>query len=231
MDHHQSLATKASERYLLGEMSEPERFDFEAHYFECEECAKDVCAGDAMVRGIKLVCAEDAASQPQTRVVAPAPAGRAGFGSLFDRLFGWLTPAALAPMTAALVLALVAGYQALVLIPGLRWAAESRAMAPLVLRAAARGEEQTVEIRRGEAMSIFSLDVNAADPGAPLVYEAAAAGGSSRISGSTTVPPPGSPLLVVMPHARLHQAGPWMLVLRTPQGAEIGRYPFTVKLN
>ena len=227
MDHLQSLATKASERYLLGEMSEPERFDFEAHYFECEECAKDVCAADAMIRGIKSVCAEDAAYQPQTKVVAPAPAGRAWFG----RLFGWLTPAALAPMAAALVLALVVGYQALVQIPGLRWAAESRAMAPLVLRAAARGEEQTVEIRRGEAMSIFSLDVNAADPGAPLVYEAAAAGGKARITGSTAAPPPGSPLLVVMPHAQLHQAGPWTLVLRTPQGAEIGRYPFTVKLN
>ena len=227
MDHLQSLATKGSERYLLGEMSEPERFDFEAHYFECQECAKDVCAGDAMVRGIKLVCAEDAVLQPQGKVVAPAPAGRAWFG----RLFGWLTPSAFAPMAAALVLALVAGYQALVLIPGLRWAAESRAMAPLVLRAAARGEEQTVEIRRGEAMSIFSLDVNAAEPGAPLVYEAAAAGGSARITGSTTAPPPGSPLLVVMPHAQLHQAGSWMLVLRTPQGAEIGRYPFIVKLN
>jgi hypothetical protein len=227
MDHRQSLATKAAERYLLGEMSEPERFDFEGHYFACEECAEDVCAGAAMVRGIKVVCAEDAAFQPQTKVVAPESPGRAWFGWLF----GWLTPATLAPMAAAMVLVLVAGYQALVQIPGLRWAAESRAMAPLVLRAAARGEEQTVEIRRGEAMSIFSLDVNAAEPGAPLVYEAAAAGGSARVTGSTKAPPPGSPLLVVMPHAELRQAGPWMLVLRTPQGAEIGRYPFTVKFN
>jgi hypothetical protein len=227
MDHRQSLATKASERYLLGEMSEPERFDFEDHYFACEECAEDVCAGAAMVRGIKAVCAENAAFQAQTTVAAREPPGRAALGWLF----GWLTPATLGPMAAALVLALVAGYQALVLVPGLRWAAESRAMAPLVLRAAARGDEQTVEIRRGEAMSIFSLDVNAADPGTPLVYEAAAAGGSARITGGTKAPPPGSPLLVVMPHAQLRQAGPWMLVLRTPQGVEIGRYPFTVKLN
>ena len=185
-----------------------------------------LCVG-AIGAALLLVCAEDAAVQPQTKVVMREPRVRARFGWLF----GWLTPAAFAPMAAALVLASVAGYQALVQIPGLRWAGESRAMAPLVLRAAARGEEQTIEIRRGEAMSIFSLDVNAADPGAPLVYEAAAAGGSARITGSTAAPPPGSPLLVVMPHAELRQAGPWMLVLRTPQGAEMGRYPFTVKLN
>ena len=37
MQHQQALATKASERYLLGEMSELERFDFEAHYFDCPE--------------------------------------------------------------------------------------------------------------------------------------------------------------------------------------------------
>lgn len=227
MDHHQALATKAPERYLLGEMNEPERFDFEGHYFACEECAKDVCAGAAMVRGIKAVCAEDAVREQPVRVAVREPAGRAWPGWLV----GWLTPATLAPMAAALVLALVAGYQGLVQIPGLRWAAESRAMAPLVLRAAARGDEQTVEIRRDQAMSIFSLDVNTAEPGAPLVYEAAAAGSAARITGGTNAPPPGSPLLVVMPHAELRQAGPWMLVLRTPQGAEIGRYPFTVKLN
>ena len=82
-------------------------------------------------------------------------------------------------MAAALVLGLVAGYQGLVQVPGLRWAAESRAMPPLVLRAAARGEEPTVEIRRDQAMSIFSVDVNSAEPGAPLVYEAAATGSSA----------------------------------------------------
>jgi hypothetical protein len=204
-------------------MNEPERFDFEGHYFACEECANDVRAGAAMVRGIKAVCAGDAEFQPQTKAAVRERPGRAWFG--------WLTPAALGPMAAALVLALVAGYQGMVQIPGLRWAAESRAMAPLVLRAAARGDEQTVEIRRDQAMSIFSLDVNSAEPGTPLVYEAAAVGSSTHITGATKTPPPGSPLLVVMPHAGLRQAGPWMLVLRTPQGAEIGRYPFTVKLN
>jgi hypothetical protein len=57
---------KASERYLLGEMSEPERLDFEAHYFDCPACADDVRAGVALARGVKAVCAEDAALRQGT---------------------------------------------------------------------------------------------------------------------------------------------------------------------
>ena len=209
-------------------MNEPERFDFEDHYFACFECAEDVRAGVALVRGIKAVCAEDAELQPEFKVAAAASRDRAWFARFTS---AWLTPAALAPMAAALVLGLVAGYQGLVQVPGLRWAAESRAMPPLVLRAAARSEEPAVEIRRDQAMSIFSVDVNSAEPGTPLVYEAAATGSSARITGTAEVPPPGSPLLVVMPHTRLRQAGPWTLVLRTPQGKEVARYPFVVKLN
>ena len=42
MTHQQAVDTLASERYLLDEMREPERFEFEAHYFDCEECAEEV---------------------------------------------------------------------------------------------------------------------------------------------------------------------------------------------
>src|SRR5215831_1484432 len=121
MDHRQAESTKAPERYLLGEMSEPERFDFESHYFECDECAADVRAGDVVARGVKVVCAE----QP---VSVPAPAKGRGW-------FDWLTPSAMAPTAVAAGLAVVAAYQALVLIPDLRWS--TGAEAPVVLRAAA----------------------------------------------------------------------------------------------
>jgi anti-sigma factor RsiW len=72
MHHQNALATKASERYLLGEMDEPERFEFEAHYFDCPACAEDVRTGVAMARGIKAVCAEDAALRPHISVVREA---------------------------------------------------------------------------------------------------------------------------------------------------------------
>ena len=69
MHHQNALATKASERYLLGEMDEPERFEFEAHYFDCPACAEDVRTGVAMARGIKAVCAEDSSLRPHISVV------------------------------------------------------------------------------------------------------------------------------------------------------------------
>src|SRR5450759_2792195 len=94
MQHQQALGTKASERYLLGEMSEPERFDFEAHYFDCPACADDVRAGVALACGVKAVCAEDSALRPDTVVVREAP--RRGW---LSRLFP-----AMVPSTAAVAL-------------------------------------------------------------------------------------------------------------------------------
>ena len=169
MHHQHALATKASERYLLGEMDEPERFEFEAHYFDCPACADDVRAGAAMARGIKAVCAEDAALRPHISVVREVP--RRGW-------FSWLSPAALVPSTAALGFGCLAAWQAFVLIPSLRWASAPQALSPIALRAAARGEEQALSIRRNEPLSALSLDVNAAAAGEPLSYELIAPGGA-----------------------------------------------------
>ncbi|MBS1858622.1 MAG: zf-HC2 domain-containing protein [Acidobacteria bacterium] len=208
MDHREALSSKASDRYLLGEMSELERFAFEEHYFQCRECAEDVRAGEALARGIRGMAGE---GTPRQLPVSP-------------RWWNRLTPA-LMPSAAAAALACVAGYQALVTIPGLR---APQAVAPLVLRAAARGEEQTVNVRGGP-FTVFSLDVNAAEPGAALRYEMAPEGGTARLKGTATVPPPGAPLLIVAPHADLNRAGAWNLVLRTPAGEEIARYPFQIR--
>jgi len=217
MDHTQALAGKASERYLMGEMSEPERFEFEEHYFDCQHCAEDVRAGTALARGIQAVGREDAAARPRT-VDRPERAP--------GKWWGWLTPAALIPTAAAAMLACVVGYQQFVTIPGL---SGSRALSPVVLRAAARGEEQTIHVRSGQPFSVFSLSVNEADPGAALRYEIAPDGSTPRVTGTAVAPAPGSPLLVVVPHAKLDLAGAWTLVLRKPEGAEIARYPFQLK--
>src|SRR5262245_46960496 len=110
MDHQEAQATKATERYILGEMSEPERFDFESHYFECEECAEDVRAAHALARGVKAVWTEDPLPERPRAVVASGEAPRRGWRS-------WLSPAALAPSAVAAALAIVAGYQAWYVIP------------------------------------------------------------------------------------------------------------------
>ena len=222
MHHQQALATKASERYLLGEMSELERFEFEDHYFDCQSCAADVRAGEALARGIKTVCDEDAVLRPHTSVVREAP--RPGWLS-------WLTPAALVPSAAAVAMGCLAAWQGFVLMPSLRWAGTPQALSPIALRAAARGEEQVIVIRRGEAVSLLSLDVNSADPGVPLTYELLAPGGAVRHKGAASAPPAGSPLVVILPNSAIREPGAWVLLLRNRQGAEIARYPFSVQLN
>ena len=220
MQHQQAVDTKASERYLLGEMSEPERYDFEAHYFDCPACADDVRTGAALARGVKAVCTEDAALGP-TAVVRDLPRrGR----------YSWLFPV-LVPSAAAVALAGLAAWQAFVVIPSLRWAGAPQALSPVVLRAAARGEEQALAIRRDQALSLLSLDVNSADPGVPLTYELIAPGGALRHKGTTQAPPAGSPLIVVLPNSAIREPGAWILLLRNPQGAELARYPFSVQFN
>jgi hypothetical protein len=133
--------------------------------------------------------------------------------------------------TAGLGLALLSGYQSFVVIPSLRWQAASRAMAPIVLRAAARGEEQALEVRKDEPVSLFSLDVNNADPGTPLTWQVLGPGKEAPLSGSTTAPPSGSPLIVSVSNAEFRRPGPWMLVLRARPDAEVAHYPFNVQLK
>ena len=214
MDHRQAQDTRAAERYLLGEMNEPERFEFESHYFECLECAADVRATHALARGIKAVAGESAAGRESRR------------GWL-----AWLAPAAIAPATVAAGFAVVAAYQGFVVIPGLRSQTGPRAMAPIALRAAARGEEQSLVIRKDEPVSLLSLDVNDVDPGTPLAYDVIAPGGEVRFTSTAQAPPPGSPLIVILSNPEFRQLGAWVLVLRTQKGAEVARYPFTVQLK
>jgi hypothetical protein len=226
MDHSQALSSHASERYLLGDMSEPERFDFEAHYFDCGECAADVRAGDAFARAVRAVSAQPVSADHVAH--ARQPLVMRDHRESGSRRFAWLTPAALLPMAASVMLAALVGYQSLVTIPGLR---SSRALSQIVLRAAARGDEQTIALQRDQPYTVLSLDVNAADPGTPLVYEVSPLNGAVRTKGAAKAPPPGLPLLVLIPNPDLDRAGPWTMVLRTPQGTEISRYPFSLKLN
>jgi hypothetical protein len=221
MDHQKAQASKATERYLLGEMSEPERFDFESHYFECDDCAEDVRAALALSRAVQVLCAEDPVPEKPRAVVVSAAAPRRGW-------FAWLSPAALAPGAVAAALAVVAGYQAWYVIPNLRW--QTAAMAPTVLRPAARGEEQTVEIRRDRAISLLSFDVNGPEPGTPLTYDLIAPGGA-RTTDTTKAPPIGSQLVVALSSSEVRQPGNWTLVLRTQKGEEVARYPFVVELK
>jgi len=103
MNHSEALQTFAAEKYLLNELSGPERDQFEEHFFECQECAMDVRTAAAFI------------AQARTEL-RPAPqdspaAKRRSFFSFFNL-----------PLAGVLVagMAAVVIYQNVVTLPRLR---------------------------------------------------------------------------------------------------------------
>jgi hypothetical protein len=55
MAHEEAEKTMAADRYLLNELTAEQRLRFEEHYFECQECADAVEAGQIFINGIRPV--------------------------------------------------------------------------------------------------------------------------------------------------------------------------------
>jgi Putative zinc-finger len=109
MDHQEALRRGAVEKYLLNEMPEPERDEFEEHFFGCQECAADLRTTAAFLDGAK----KELRRSPQ-----PKPAPRVLKKPRFE--FLW-RPAFAAPAFALLLL--VMAYQNVVVLP--RFAGET----------------------------------------------------------------------------------------------------------
>lgn len=105
MDHSEAMRLQAAEKYVLGELTAVLRDEYEAHYFDCQECAADIKAAAAFLD----------ASRAQFRlepreVLREKKHGEQGW-------FPWLRPALLPALT---VLAAALAYQNFVTIPGLK---------------------------------------------------------------------------------------------------------------
>lgn len=133
MDHSEALQQMAAERYLLNELTPDAREAFEAHFFDCPECALDLRAGAAFVDEAKAQLPELTGALP-----TPAPARSGAIKVKRAWWQGWLQPAFAAPVFATLLL--VIGYQNLVTYPSLRAAANQPRLLPWTpLHGATRG--------------------------------------------------------------------------------------------
>jgi Putative zinc-finger len=94
MEHTEATAMKATERYLLGELTEAETDAFEAHYFDCAECTDDVRAGMLFMEGGRRLVRESA--EPVAAPVVQIAEHRARRWPL------WMSNAAAAVMAFAL---------------------------------------------------------------------------------------------------------------------------------
>ncbi len=101
MDHSTALETQAAERYTLGELTSPEREEFEDHFFSCSDCAAALQEYEVFVANARAVFTEDAqAKQPQQELTV-APSG------WWKGIRTWFGAPIWAPALAALVFAVV----------------------------------------------------------------------------------------------------------------------------
>jgi hypothetical protein len=219
MNHQQAVGTSASERYLLEEMSELERHAFEDHYFSCADCAEDVRLAALMREGAKAGFidapkTESIVSFAEASAVRAKPVWRASV---------------LIPWAAAAMLALVAGYQSLVLVPGQERRIQPQALAPITLRPATRGAEPVVPLPAGTAAIALAVDVGVSrDP--ELAYDLRTIGEKSVASGRVPAPQPGAPLLLLIPAWTLTPGGHYILSIRhATDGDVLDEYRFAVK--
>src|SRR5262249_33190040 len=61
IDHQQAIKDMLAERYLLGELADPDRDAYEAHLFECNTCFAQVKAGTDLVNYVTQHGAEASA--------------------------------------------------------------------------------------------------------------------------------------------------------------------------
>jgi len=67
MDHAEAARKLAVEQYLLGELSGPEREEFEEHFFDCPECVEALEMGAGFMQNARAVFQEDRALRPGPR--------------------------------------------------------------------------------------------------------------------------------------------------------------------
>jgi hypothetical protein len=216
MTHEQAVSTFASERYLLEEMTEPERTVFEEHYFSCGDCADDVRMGAVMSDGARAGLMSERANQNTVSDITASDAWRRKTASTSR----WYQSAAI-PWAAAAALAVVAGYQTLVGTPG-RPLSHPEALVPVTLRPASRGQDPKIFVSRNSSIATLAVDMSSAVSGNSLSYAIRTATGSVIATGSVQAPQAGAPLLLLVPTAELSLPGRYVLSVGDSE------YPFEV---
>ena len=107
MDHNGAIRLQAAVKYVLGELSQAQRDEYEEHYFDCAECAVDIKALATFADTAREVMRQEKANN-----LALAP------GAARPAWLRWLQPVVAVPAFAALLL--IIAYQNIVTIPKAR---------------------------------------------------------------------------------------------------------------
>ncbi len=224
MDHDEAVRQKATERYLLDELDPGLRDQFEAHLFDCRDCALDVRAAAMFVEQSKVVL-----SEPATAAPAPVPAAvpaKPGW-------FGWLRPALAVPVL-ALLLAVI-GYQNFVTYPHRMQAANEPQVGPWAsVNVGTRGAAATeIKTHLGEG---FGLLINLPPGEGFASYAADLYNPAGKLEWSRPISPAADEerqQIYIPGHNR--QPGTYILVVRgitaAGQSQEISRNPIDLQIQ
>ena len=161
MDHSEAIAQMATERYLLDEMTEEERDAYEQHAFDCPECSVDLRVASAFLEEAKAQLPALTAGAPES-VPTPVLTTPKQSAQKTDWL-GWLRPFFANPLIAGPVFAallVMVGYQNLVVMPGLREAADQPRIAPVMaLHAGTRAASPVVVEASRKLGVVLAIDV------------------------------------------------------------------------
>lgn len=221
MTHHDAVASMAPERYLLDEMTGVERERFEAHFFECAECADDLRISESLRQELR------AAGAP---VPSPPRTGRADHAATVVAMPRRWRPGLVLPWAAAASLALVAGYQSFVALPTLRERTGPQPLSPIVLRGATRGADVRVPIAPGQSFVTLAADITAQPAADQVQFDLRDEDGNTVTSGLAPTPSPGTALLLLVPADRFGAQGAHTLIVRDasrPQDV-LGEFRFIV---
>ena len=144
MDHAQAIQTQAAEKYLLGEFSATQQEEFAEHFFDCDECAKDVRLTALFMDTAKRVMAADLGDKPNLTVKKSSS--------------GWHS--AWYAVAASIALLAVILYQNVVTIPKLRSFAAPQALEYFsIVGMGSRGAGQTAVSPSHERPFILLADI------------------------------------------------------------------------
>jgi hypothetical protein len=230
MDHNEAVRLQAAEKYVLGEFSTDLRDEYEEHFFDCAECARDLKAAAVFVDTAREVLRV----APQKSVEKHAVPARGGW-------FAWFPPIVAVPAFA--VLLLVLAYQNFVTIPNGRVKHASVAAQILFSSYPLRGvntageEGRTVSIRQGEAFllnfdfvptrSFDGYVAHLQDAAGHVLLESKIAGGNANREAHLPIP------------AGMLRQGKYLLAFYGNPGGtgkidpqnDAGRLPFTVEFR
>jgi hypothetical protein len=133
------------------------------------------------------------------------------------------------PWAVAASLALVAGYQTLVMRTSLTRSAGPIVLSPVTLRPASRGEEPVV-FAAGGAMITLAVDVGGGVTNGDIAYEIDQVDDGTIASDHVSAPKDGAPLLLLLPAALLQPGRHYVLVVKNSRNPRLtpAEYRFTV---